>query len=106
MFESSTDMVALVQETSARMKKVIPDYMRIVGDQLPQAVQAREWTKTFIAVNERFLAGDYRHTSKEFGQIAELAQWLVNLHCEAHKHPPKQLTLHESLMVVERKSHG
>lgn len=100
MYQSSADMMALVHQIGEHLKTVVPKYQRLVSIDLPHPKQFQIWLKTFLTVNARFRSGDKRHTSKEFGQIAELAQWLVNLHAATNGTTPTALTFHEEAMIV------
>ena len=103
MHNSSRDMIAFVGAVGNKLKTVTTRYMRCVDPDLPNAKQSRIWLKAFLEVNERFGRRDFRHTSRELGQIGELAQWLINLHAVIEKASPKQLTINESdMIVVER----
>ena len=105
-YQSSPDMIGMVHEISRRLSSVVPTYQRRVTQNLPQPVEARNWLKTYLVVYARFRKGDFRHTSKEFGDIAELAQWLVNLHAATNGTTPTQLTIREELMIVRERVLG
>ena len=106
MYRSSPDMQALVDRIGMKLNRVPATYVRRTGRPLPMAKMAVGWQQTFQEVHARFSRADYRHTSLEFGQIAELAQWLINLHCEMNNQPPKQLTIHEEAMVMRERIIG
>jgi hypothetical protein len=102
MHDSSVDMRAFVDAIGIKLNTIPAKWERKRGP-LPMAKQAAAWTTVFNRVHARFCQGDYRHTDQELGQIAELAQWLVNLHREMNNQPPTTLTVHADAMVVKKK---
>ena len=106
MYRSSGYMELTVTEVGKKLREVVPKYQRLVSPDLPQPDLAREWIATFLEVHKRFSEGDKRHTSREFGQIAELAQWLANLHAVINKSPFKKLNFVEELAIIRDKVYG
>jgi len=128
MYRASADGIAFVENVGIKMRMVVPRYQQLVKgdihtDDLPQQAQARIWIKTFLEINARFngriLTGegnkrnpkgrDYRWTEHEIGDVAALAQWLINLDAESNYRagglPPRgtQLTVRiEDMIVRER----
>jgi hypothetical protein len=98
MYSSSKDMLGFVDVIGQKLNTIPAKWMRTRGP-LPQAKLALGWQRTFNDVHARFSSGDYRHTDIEAGQIAELAQWLINMDREMKGQPPRQLTVHMENLV-------
>lgn len=102
MHQSSTDMVAWVEQIGLKLNTIPGKWLKARGP-LPMAKLATGWQQTFNEVHARFVKRDYRHTDQEAGQIAELAQWLINMDREMKKQPPTVLTVHmENLIRKDR----
>jgi hypothetical protein len=106
MDRSSRDMIMLVDSISRKMRSVIPRYQRKVTQNLPNPKGLKEMVLAHEEVSKRYNAGDFRHTSREFGLLAELAQYLVNLHSATEGTPQHQLTMVEANMVIREKTIG
>jgi hypothetical protein len=104
MYKASLDCITFVDAIGQKMNHVPRDFMRKTGaTALPMAKRSVALQKVFTEIHQRFAKGDHRITEVEIGEIAELAQWLHNLHAEMNRQPPKQLTVHaENLIVRER----
>ena len=106
MHNSSKDMIFFVGSIGEKIVSATKAYMKKVDPDLPNPKQLKLWIKTHRELCRRYSQKDFRHTSQEFGQMAELAQYLVNLHAAAHKTPAKQLTIVEENMIVRERIMG
>jgi hypothetical protein len=106
MDRSSKGMQQLVYMIGVKLRSVPVRYMKLCNERLPQAAAAKQWTETFLEVHSRFMRGDFRHDSRELRDIAELAQWLANLHSACENTPPKVITVPESEMVERERVFG
>ncbi len=113
-------MLAMVNLVGERMAMIMPKIQkRGVIIPTPIAKQVALWVKTQRRLYNRFFRKhppDKRHTSEEFGHIAELAQWLVAMHNSLQnidrrkngmpEEPCPQLTFDESKMILRPKTYG
>ena len=86
MVLSSHDMLALVGELMTRRvamicgkeakKQRIP--FQVLLNTAPERVQ--QGLKAMRILHNRYRGGDYRHTSVELGNVAQLCNWLHELH--------------------------
>jgi hypothetical protein len=106
MDHSSRDMILFVDSISRKLCNVVPAYQKRVDRKLPQPERLKEMIKAHQSVSARYNSGDFRHESREFGLLAELAQYLVNLHAATNNTPARQLTIIEANMVVRQRTMG
>ncbi len=131
MYRASADCLAFVENIGVKLRNVVPRYQKeVCGDinsaELPQAESARVWMKTFSIINARFngriwtekgsernpKGRDLRITESEIGDLANLAQWLVNLHhitearMTGERFAPQWLTINIEDLIVREKVYG
>lgn len=104
MVYSSPDMLALVAEmysrrlamvagkAAKRQRMTMPQFL----DVAPKYV--KEGIKTVAAIHRRYSRGDYRHEDNELLRIEMLANWLIELHQTAGKHPVRPFQISQVAM--------
>lgn len=90
--EMHSRRIAKVAGTQAkRLRMTLPQFL----DTAPKYV--KEGIKTVALIHQRYMRGDYRHHDNELLRIETLANWLIELHQSAGKHPvrPFQIAQHK-----------
>jgi len=97
MLNSSADMLGLIAELNMRrISKVCGERARRLGGMMKLTPENIENLKLARSMHKRFVAGDFRHSEKEQGQIKSLCDWLVREHALNHNHPEKTVAMEDS----------
>ena len=108
MVLSSPDMLGLIAELhSRRIAKVAGTQAKRLRMTLPQFLDTaapkyvKDGIKTVAVIHARYLGGDYRHHDNELLRIETLANWLIELHQTAGKHPVRPFQISQTGMETK-----
>lgn len=117
MFNSSPKMVRLVGEIGIKIAEIMPKIDK-ANVAIPPTIAAAVKKQILLhrQIVNRYEHGCFQHESKEVGQLGELMQFLVNMHCELQNiarrakgqpsESPQQVWLNEAELVVSTKTYG
>jgi len=83
-------MAIIYEIANRRIPRVLGKAQELNGGERPRISERRIKSLTRVRrLHFRFLSGKYTITSKEWGNVKDVGDYLLNLHCQNEGHPPK-----------------